>query len=166
MLRKIVSGGQTGADRAGWDAALEFGLETGGWMPSGFLALDGLHPEFAAKYGARETRERDYPPRTRMNVRDSDATIIINFGLENSRGTTLAIGACVTAGKPKMVVTYTHQGGWSESPASVARWIEEHGVATLNVAGNREADEGGVYAISLAYLRRLFSVVKEGTQAI
>jgi hypothetical protein len=75
MLDRIVSGGQTGADQAGWRAAKAAGIPTGGWMPLGFLTEDGPRPEFAGLYGAEECPTADYPARTRRNVIDSSATI-------------------------------------------------------------------------------------------
>ena len=63
MLEKIVTGGQTGADQAGWRAAGACGIPTGGWMPKGFLTEDGPRPEFATLYDAREIPTTAYPPR-------------------------------------------------------------------------------------------------------
>ena len=78
MVTKIVSGGQTGADRAALDAALEVGFATGGWIPRGRRAEDGAVPE---RYGNLVETESDaYEPRTELNVRDSDATVIFSFG--------------------------------------------------------------------------------------
>jgi hypothetical protein len=75
MLEKIVSGGQTGADQAEWRAAETYGLATGGWMPRGFLTEDCPRPDFAALYDAREMPTAEYPPRTKQNAQDSDATL-------------------------------------------------------------------------------------------
>ena len=75
MLRKVISGAQTGADRAALIAAKRFGFITGGHMPAGFLALDGTHPGFADLYGMETTASTEYPPRTRQNVQNSDATL-------------------------------------------------------------------------------------------
>ena len=75
MLNRIVTGGQTGADQAGWRVARAFGIATGGWMPLGFLTEDGPRPEFAELYGAMEMPTASYRARTERNVRDSDATL-------------------------------------------------------------------------------------------
>jgi hypothetical protein len=78
MIKKIVSGGQTGADRGALDAALECGIETGGWVPKGRLAEDGVIPE---KYmGLKEAPSKEPAVRTTLNVRDSDATLIVSRG--------------------------------------------------------------------------------------
>ncbi|MDQ6972658.1 MAG: putative molybdenum carrier protein, partial [Mariprofundaceae bacterium] len=95
-LRKVVSGGQTGVDRAALDAAMVLGVEVGGWCPRGRRALDG---EIAAKYPLSETRGRSYQTRTKWNVRDSDATLILCRD-EPSGGTALTIKYCEQLGKP------------------------------------------------------------------
>jgi predicted Rossmann-fold nucleotide-binding protein len=78
MIGRIVSGGQTGADRAGLDVAIELGISHGGWVPQGRLAEDG---EVPALYNLRETRTRNCLERTKLNVRDSDGTVIF-LGLQ------------------------------------------------------------------------------------
>ncbi len=87
-LRKIISGAQTGADRAGLDAAVELGLETGGWIPHGGRIDEGNHPELIPLYGLKETFGPDYPTRTLNNVLDSDGTVL--FGNMNSPGRCVA----------------------------------------------------------------------------
>lgn len=74
---RIISGGQTGADRAALDAALACGLPIGGWCPRGRRAEDGQIP---ARYPLVETPSRDYRQRTRWNVRDSDFTLVFVIG--------------------------------------------------------------------------------------
>ncbi len=86
MLDKIISGGQSGADRAGWRAAKTFGLSSGGWMPTGFLTEDGPHPEIAGQYGAAELPTDSAIDQTEQNVQASDAT--------------LWFGATTTVGRP------------------------------------------------------------------
>src|SRR5512132_1315628 len=76
-LVRIVSGGQTGVDRAALDAAMAFGLACGGWVPRGRRAEDGAVPP---RYPMRETRGYTYAERTRRNVRDSDGTLILTRG--------------------------------------------------------------------------------------
>jgi predicted Rossmann-fold nucleotide-binding protein len=83
MLEKIISGGQSGADQAGWRAARPFGIPTGGAMPKGHMTEEGPRPEFAERYGAVELPTDDDTARTERNVRDSDGTIW--FGLRLTR---------------------------------------------------------------------------------
>ena len=77
MLEKIISGGESGADRAAWRAARAFGVAAGGWMRKGFLADDGYHPEFAAQFSAAELPIDSDPAPTDKNVQDSDATRVV-----------------------------------------------------------------------------------------
>lgn len=76
-ISKIVSGGQTGADRGGLDAAIELGIPHGGWCPKGRKSEDGVIPE---KYLLKEMSSADYLKRTEQNVVDSDATVIFTYG--------------------------------------------------------------------------------------
>jgi hypothetical protein len=138
MLDKIISGGQTGADQAGWRAAEAFGVAAGGWMPRGFLTEDGSHPEFAGRYGAQELPTESYAARTERNVQDSDATLW--FGETTTSGAQATVGACQSFGKPCMLV----YPGASFEPSHVVTWIMENMIKTLNVAGNRESNEPGI----------------------
>jgi hypothetical protein len=138
MLEKIVSGGQTGADQAGWRAAEAFGVPTGGWMPRGFPTEDGPHPEFAERYRAAELPTDSGLAGTEQNVRDSDATLW--FGETTTSDAQATVGACYRFGKPCLPVG----PGASFQPSHVATWIAENQIRTLNVAGNLEAEEPGI----------------------
>jgi hypothetical protein len=138
MLQKIISGGQTGADRAAWRAARRFGIATGGWMPRGYQAEDGAHPEFAGEFGATELPAGDNPARNERNVRDSDATLW--FGETTTAGAQETVEASLRSGKPCLTV----YPGADFQPTHVATWIRDNQVRTLNVAGNRETDEPGI----------------------
>jgi hypothetical protein len=138
MLEKIISGGQSGADRAGWRAARTFGISSGGWMPRGFLAEDGSHPEFADQYGAAELPAESDTARTERNVQDSDATLW--FGVTTTLRAQATVGACHRFAKPCMPV----YPGASFEPCHVATWVAENKIGTLNVAGNREDEEPGI----------------------
>ena len=100
MLEKIVSGGQTGVDRAALDAALALGIPCAGWCPRGRRAEDG---EIPRRYPLRETPLPNYEQRTEWNVRDSDATLVLVRG-RPAGGTRLAIDATEAHGKPCRVV--------------------------------------------------------------
>lgn len=138
MLVKIVSGGQTGADQAGWRAARALGLPTGGWMPRGFATEAGPRPDFAAEFGAVEL-EGGYRDRTQRNARDSDATVW--FGDPSSPGGRTTIRACDALSRPVLIV----RDGITR-PSDLARWIGQVGVEVLNVAGNRESTSPGIGA--------------------
>ena len=101
MTFKIVSGGQTGVDRAGLEAAIALGLPYGGWVPKGRLAEDGMVP---LKYaGMQEHTSSNYAVRTKANVRDSDATLIIAPSLPLSRGTMLTLRTAERLRRPHHV---------------------------------------------------------------
>lgn len=129
---RIVSGGQTGVDRGALDAALAAGVACGGWCPAGRRAEDGPIPP---EYPLEETRESDYVVRTRRNVEDSDATLIIHSGnLEG--GTALTVNICRKLDRPHLVVN-TGAEPMTDAADRLREFIHEHGVGTLNVAGPR-----------------------------
>jgi hypothetical protein len=145
---KVVSGGQTGVDRAALDAARAAGLPCGGWCPRGRLAEDGpIEPG----YPLIETPGADYAQRTEWNVRDSDGTLVLARG-QAIGGTALTIALARRHGKPLLVVDLSRD----PSPEEAARWIEDRGVRVLNVAGPRESQRPGIGREARAYLERLF----------
>jgi hypothetical protein len=145
---KVVSGGQTGVDRAALDAARAAGLPCGGWCPRGRLAEDG---PIGAGYPLAETPSADYAQRTEWNVRDSDGTLVVARGRVTG-GTALTITLARRHGKPLLVVDLARE----PSPAEVSSWIEAHGVGVLNVAGPRESQRPGIERDARAFLERLF----------
>ena len=148
---KIVSGGQTGVDRAALDVALDLGMACGGWCPRGRAAEDGV---LAASYPLRETVTADYAERTRLNVRDADATLVLTRG-RPSGGTALTLDFARMLGRPSLVVDLGAPD--SGAPARAGAWIEAEGVATLNVAGPRESTAPGIHQEASAFLRELLA---------
>jgi hypothetical protein len=143
----IVSGGQTGADRASLDFAIAHGLPHGGWCSLGRRAEDGpLHE----RYQMRETEGDGYRQRTKCNVADSDATPIFNIG-ELSDGSLATLRFAERAGKPVRVVALDVVDQVAEAK-SVRKWLAVHGIAVLNTAGPRESKRPGVYQQTLAFL--------------
>ncbi len=153
-LARVISGGQTGADRAGLAAAKTAGIPTGGWMPKGFRAQDGPRPEFAAVYGVREHASDRYPPRTALNVKESDATICFATDRQ-SPGEVLTRTLCERYGRPRLDVT----PGGTVTPADVAAWLTEKGVTVLNVAGNTERTSPGIGAFAETFLAEVFRLL-------
>lgn len=149
----IVSGHQAGVDRAGIDAARRLGLNVGGWVPRGRRAEDGRIPDY---YRVTETNSADYVERTRLNVRDSDATLIITRGML-TRGSSLTRDCAEAAGKPYLHVDLTarvpvarpHIGKviQGELPwhLELYYWLRDGGYRVLNVAGTRESSAPGIY---------------------
>lgn len=140
-VRKIVSGGQTGADRAALDVALELDLATGGWVPLGRRADDG---EVPARYeGLVETESPEYSIRTELNVRDSDATVVFAFGPPGG-GTELTVRAAERYGKSLLVIDL--EGEASERlVAELREWLATVRPRVLNVAGPRLSEEPRIY---------------------
>ena len=143
---RIVSGGQTGVDRAALDAALEAGIEVGGWCPKHRRAADGRIDE---RYPLRETPLEEYDQRTTWNVRDSDGTLVLVDG-EAWGGTAFTIDEARRLGRPILVIS--PETGHAEA---VRRWITKHDIRILNVAGPRNDTEDRVYSAAYAFMRRL-----------
>lgn len=143
---KIVSGGQTGVDRAALDIALELGIPCGGWCPLGRLAEDGTIPE---RYPLRETPTAEYAQRTEWNVRDSDATLILARGRPVG-GTAYTIECAERLGKAYLIADMDGTG----DPAVVRRWLMLTHIAVLNVAGPREGTVAGSYEKAKEFLFR------------
>ncbi len=156
VISKIVSGGQTGVDRAALDVALDQGIPCGGWCPRGRLAEDGPIPE---RYPLEETTLPVYPQRTEWNVRDSDGTLVLTMRDRASRdalaprgsGTALTIQLARRQRKPCLVVNL------NDEPAieRVRRWCLANQIRTLNVAGPRESENRGIYYKAVKFLRQL-----------
>jgi hypothetical protein len=138
MIDKIISGGQTGAEQAGLRAAREFGVPTGGRVPSGFLTEDGPRPEFAQLYGSADLPAGEQPTWSERNVRDSDATLW--FGDTTTPGAEVTVRACLWFGRPCMPVYPAASFG----PSDVATWISDNQIRTLNVAGSSEGESPGI----------------------
>ncbi len=149
MIDKIISGGQTGVDRAGLDAALEFGITCGGWCPLGRKAEDGVIP---TRYPLQETQTEDYAERTRKNVQDADGVLVL-LRSHVSGGTALTIEAARQLGKPVSIVKLTDP----RDCHAVRAWVRHERIRTLEIAGPRESQEPGIYASSLDYLRELLA---------
>jgi len=142
----MISGGQTGVDRAALDAALEAGLAVGGFVPRGRLAEDGVIPE---RYPLQECDSDDFAVRNELNVRHSDATLILNRG-ELAGGTLLTAAFCRKHRKPCAVIALEEPG----AEARVRAFIDQEAPRVLNVAGPRESKAPGIYVQALRVLRR------------
>jgi len=142
QIAGIISGGQTGADRGGLEAAMELGIPHGGWCPKGRRAEDGAIPR---KYRLKQTRSPSYPARTERNVLVSDGTVVFTFGPPEA-GSALTLKLARKHGKP-----FLHVDLAKRSPAAsterLRAWIDQEGVAILNVAGSRESDAVGMQAM-------------------
>ena len=146
-LVRIISGGQTGVDRAALDVAMARGLACGGWVPRGRRADDGCLP---LRYPMRESRRNSYGERTRLNVRDADGTLILTRGRPIG-GAALTAVLAQRLGKPYLLVDLEN----APDPATINQWIDERGIRVLNVAGPRESTCPGIYGQAAALLHML-----------
>ncbi len=163
-LSRIVSGGQTGVDRAALDAAMAAGIETAGWCPRDRRSEDGSIP---LRYPLRETEAKSYAVRTEWNVRDSDATLILVLDRISS-GTRLTIDSAKSQTKPLRIeylcppsagTLVSDHVSPEQQVADVLEWIGHRQIRTLNVAGPRGSSRKDVYQKSLQFLTMLFAAV-------
>ncbi|HOY58190.1 MAG TPA: putative molybdenum carrier protein [Verrucomicrobiota bacterium] len=150
MLRKIISGGQTGADRAALDFAIDHGIPHGGWCPARRAAEDG---PIDLRYRLTETPSEDYTQRTEWNVRDSDGTVVFSLGVVITGGSRETVELARKHGRPCLHVCA--EADADTAPSLVARFIREHGIEVLNVAGPRASHEPGVGAFVMKTLKEV-----------
>ena len=146
----IRSGGQTGADRAALDAAIELDLPHCGWCPKGRLAEDG---RIANVYNLQETRSSSYPERTKLNVQESDGTAIFSR-LPLSAGTKLTADLCQRLAK--RVIVIEPGGSIEEAARQLRQFVQAHRIQVLNVAGPRASTNPSIYAFTKAVIIAAF----------
>src|SRR5438067_958310 len=140
MIKKIVSGGQTGVDRAALDVAMELGLPHGGFCPNGRKAEDGPIP---SRYQLTETESADYGVRTRRNVDASDGTLIIKRG-DLKAGTAYTAACAQELKRPLFIVDLDDP----PNQKAFQNWLSRHTIHVLNVAGPRESQQSRIYALA------------------
>jgi hypothetical protein len=141
MLKKIISGGQTGVDRAALDVAMRVGLAHGGWIPKGRLTEDGPLPPH---YQLEEMATAEYDARTEKNVLDSDGTLIISRGRPTG-GTDHTRKMALKHGKQLLHIDLALGQRLSDAGSLIASWIEMNRIETLNVAGPRASRDPDIY---------------------
>jgi len=141
---KIISGGQTGVDRAALDAALQHGVECGGWCPAGRLDEFGTIP---VRYPLKEMEQGSFADRTLQNVRDSDATVII-FHEDLRGGSKQTANFCERQKRPSLLIDAA-KTSVQEAAQRIRDFVRERRISTLNVAGPRQSEwaEGYEYAL-------------------
>ncbi|RMF43675.1 MAG: hypothetical protein D6753_04535 [Planctomycetota bacterium] len=147
-ISKLVSGGQTGVDRAALDVALDLGIDHGGWCPQGRIAEDG---RLDARYLLTEMDSPDYAARTEQNVIDSDATLIL-YRRRMQGGTLLTYRIANRRKKPVLRVRIDGD----VSIPQIASWLHQHSIAILNVAGPRGSSHPRIYHDAYRILSELF----------
>lgn len=145
---KIISGGQTGVDRAALDFALKNNITCGGWCPKGRIAEGGEIPE---KYPLKETTTSEYSERTENNIIDSDATLIIYYK-KIDPGTRLTRKLCTKYHKPLFNLNLSDDFKLPE----LMSWIQKNKIKVLNIAGPRESNSPGIYNTTLAFFESVY----------
>jgi hypothetical protein len=148
-MLKIISGAQTGADRAALDAAIALGIETGGWCPRGRMAEDGVISDY---YPVTELAKGGYSERTLQNVIDSDGTLIIYFGYL-SGGTEQTLGFCIAQTKPYLLID-GEELSIQRASDRLVRFLKDKVISVLNVAGPRASGEPRVYDYAKGVIER------------
>jgi hypothetical protein len=155
VLRKVISGGQTGVDAAALRAAAQCGIPTGGWCPRGWRTEQGPAP-WLADFGLEEMPTPSYKARTRKNIKNSDATMILAMTEPLSGGTALTQTVCLETGKPFWFVDLTRRDTLVQQGQEVLTWIATKHVQSLNVAGPRESECPGIGQHAEAFLVTVF----------
>ena len=147
MIEKIISGGQTGVDRAALDVALTLAIPHGGWCAAGRQADDGPIP---AKYQLVETAHLDHTVRSEFNIKGSDGTLMIYRG-ELHGGTAYAVELAKHLDRPVLTLNLEQ----TPSVASIIDWIKNHNIKTLHIGGQREINNPGIYAQAYTLINAL-----------
>ena len=150
MIQKIISGGQTGADRAALDFAIAHHIPHAGWCPKGRLAEDGA---IDARYSLQETTISESEQRTGKNVQDSDGTVIFTISAHLDGGSKTTAEFAHKHGKPW---THLHQADGGDVSGQLLRFVDQHHISILNVAGSRASKEPGVYDFVWSTLSEAF----------
>jgi hypothetical protein len=150
-IKKIISGGQTGADRAALDFAIDNDISHGGWVPKGRLAEDGVIPN---RYDMDETESSDYNVRTEKNIVDSDGTLILSHGALTG-GSALTKALSRKHQRPCLHIDLNVSPEF-EAAVETMHWISQHGIETINVAGSRASKDPGIYNATINILETVF----------
>lgn len=148
-VQRLVSGGQTGVDRAALDAGFALGIPLGGWCPAGRWAEDG---SIGRRYPLVETPAADPAQRTEWNVRDSDGTLVL-VERRPRGGTALTVQIALRLGRALLVVDLAGR----PDVHSARAWLRSEQIAVLNVAGPRESQCPGIYFRAFRFLRMLLA---------
>ncbi len=151
MIKRIVSGGQTGVDRAALDVAIKLEIAHGGWIPRGRLTESGVLPQ---KYRLKETSSSRYSVRTEKNVVDADGTLILSHGLLTG-GSEYTRKMAVRHGRPWLHMDLDRTAAFDAATA-ISNWILENKIEILNVAGPRASEDPAIYQDTLNILESVY----------
>jgi hypothetical protein len=158
---KIISGGQTGVDRAALDVALKHGIECGGWCPAGRLDEFGRIPDH---YPVRELDRGSFAERTLQNVKDSEVTVIICFG-EPRGGTQFTIDCCRQLERLHKIID-AEKTSPDEAAWVIGNFVHQHKIDILNVAGPRQSEWPGGYEFAVAALNIFFNSIMSTSRSM
>ncbi len=151
MLTKIISGGQTGADRGALDAAIKLGIPHGGWIPKGRKTEAGPLPE---EYQLTEMKTVSYAARTERNVIDSDGTLILSHGRLKG-GSALTLRLAAKHGRPCLHMDLSMTPKF-QAALKINHWLTENDIRVLNVAGPRASHDAAIYEDSLQIIESVY----------
>jgi hypothetical protein len=157
IIKKIISGAQTGADRAALDFAINNDIPHGGWVPKGRKAEDGVIPE---RYRVTEAAEAEYSRRTALNVMDADGTLIFSHG-PLTGGSALTEKLALKYHKPCLHIDF-HQKPEFQATVDIMHWLETHRVRVLNIAGPRSSNDEKIYEAVTRMLEAVWYLVMIG----
>jgi len=153
-IKRIISGGQTGADQGALLAGRALDIPTGGTAPQGWWTETGCQESLLRSFGLIENSRPGYDARTRENVLDGDGTLIV--GSEATGGTALTASIARHVGKPLFVVPFPLVADGPHAMkvlvAEFQLWLKKSAIHTLNVAGNRESDRRGIQEFTREFL--------------
>ncbi len=147
MIRKIISGGQTGVDRAALDFCLKNHIDCGGWCPKGRLAEDGI---ISPKYPVKETDEQQAIYRTKQNIEEADGTLIL-YSKQMDKGTINTINYALEINLPLYKVDFSKDFSFDQ----IREWVCNNEIGILNIAGPRETNNPGIYKQTIVFLGNL-----------
>ena len=155
MIKKIISGGQTGADRAALDFALKFNIPHGGWIPNGRITEEGPLPD---KYHLQEMPTSSYPARTEQNVIDTDGTLIVSHG-KLTGGSAYTRKMAMKHGKPWYHADLNKLPTF-QAAMVIDEWISQNKIEALNVAGPRASEDPTIYGLVTVILELVLNLTK------
>jgi hypothetical protein len=148
MIEKIISGGQTGADRAALDVAIDCGIPHGGWIPKGREAEDGVIP---SKYQMQEMPAAGYSTCIEQNITDSDGTLIVSHG-EITGDSSLTIKLAIKNKRPYLHINLRKISPFRAS-GRIINWLYSNAIEVLNVAGPRASKDPDIYQATMELLK-------------
>jgi len=154
-IKKIISGGQTGADRAALDVAIKLNIPHGGWIPKGRKTEDGTLPD---KYQLQEMTTASYPKRTEKNVFDLDGTLIISHGKLNG-GSALTRKLAKKHDRPWVHIDMDELSVL-DAAKTIRSWVDRNKIQVLNVAGPRDSKDPKIYRTAVDVLGTVLTVDK------